>query len=274
MEPYWELIRKIITESDVVLEILDARFIELSRNERAEELIEEIGRPVIFVINKTDLAKKDTISKNLEKLKERGYVVSISAKKRNSARLLLYVIKKVFGEHGKQYSPAIEKFGPKLKYREAKGEIVVGVVGYPNVGKSSIINMLSHKKKVMVSKKAGTTHGIHWIRATKEIKLIDTPGVIPLTREDEIRYGLIGARDIESLKDPELVAYAVIKLFLKENKKKEFEKFYDIIMPDSPEEVIDNIAERKKFLMKGGKFDENKVYDLIVRDWQQGRLRL
>ena len=55
MEPYWDLIRRIITESDLVLEILDARLVELSRNERVEELIEEVGKPVIFVVNKSDL---------------------------------------------------------------------------------------------------------------------------------------------------------------------------------------------------------------------------
>jgi hypothetical protein len=48
-------------------------------------------------------------------------------------------------------------------YRVAKGDIIVGVVGYPNVGKSSVINALTFKKKAKVSTKAGTTHGVHWI---------------------------------------------------------------------------------------------------------------
>lgn len=56
MEPYWDLIKRIINESDIVLEILDARLVELSRNEEVEKLIEEVGRPVIFVVNKRDLA--------------------------------------------------------------------------------------------------------------------------------------------------------------------------------------------------------------------------
>ena len=61
MEPYWDLIRRIITESDLVLEILDARLVELSRNEKVEELIEEVGKPVIFVVNKSDLVSRESL---------------------------------------------------------------------------------------------------------------------------------------------------------------------------------------------------------------------
>ena len=84
--------------------------------------------------------------------------------------------------------------------------------------KSSIINSLAHKKKAKVGKKPGTTHGIHWISIGDNMKLIDSPGVIPLTRDDEIRYGLIGARDNDKLKNPEIVSNAIIKLLLKKNK--------------------------------------------------------
>jgi hypothetical protein len=268
-ERYWDLIERIITESDLVLEILDARLVELSRNEEVEKLIKEVGRPVIFVINKSDLVSKDSLRKQVKKLRMRGEVVFVSTKK-NNVKILLYAIKKVFKKYGKS-----EKvFEEKPRYREARADIVVGVVGYPNVGKSSIINALAHKKKSKVSKKAGTTHGIHWIRATDEIKLIDSPGVIPLDREDEIRYGLIGARDSERLKNPELVAHALIKLFQQKTKKR-FNEFYKIEMNHkSPEEVVEEIGRRKGHLLKGGRVDENRTVSMIVRDWQQGRLRL
>lgn len=272
-EPYWDLIKRIITESDLVLEVLDARLVELSRNEEVERLIKEVGRPMIFVINKSDLVSDESVKQQADKLKEIGEVIFISAKNKESGKILLYTIKKVFNKYGKREIEVRDKFAPKPKYREAKADVVVGVLGYPNVGKSSIINMLAHKKKVKVSKKSGTTHGIHWININQEIKIIDSPGVIPLQKEDEIRYGLIGAKDTEALKNPEIVAYAVIKLFLQKNKQA-FEEFYKIEMSSNPEDVINKIAEKKAFLLKGGIFDENRVIMTIVRDWQQGRLRL
>lgn len=274
MEPYWDLIKRIVTESDLVLMVLDARMIELSRNEQVEEIIKEVGRPVIFVVNKSDLTSHDKIKRHTEKIKEKGEVVLFSAKKPGSAKLLHYFIKKVFKKYGKREMPQRDKYSPKPKYREALGDIVVGVLGYPNVGKSSIINALSHRKKVKVSKKAGTTHGIHWVKATNEIKLIDSPGVIPLKKDDEIRYGLIGARDIEKLKDPEVVSNAIIKLFLQHNKNA-LENFYQIeIKSDDPKEITQQIADKKRFLLKGGILDEYRAQSLIVRDWQQGRLIL
>lgn len=287
IEPYWELIKRIIHESDIVLEILDARLIELSRNEEVEKLIKEQNRPFIFVINKADLANIKELKENVTALNEIAPAIYVSAKNRKSIKILLYNIKKLFKEHGKRPITIKKKGDPKIKYREAKADIVIGVLGYPNVGKSSIINSLCHKKKVQVSKKAGTTHGIHWIKLDDEIKLIDSPGVIPLKNPnnsqgletDEIRYGLIGAKDNERLKNPDLVADAIIKYAIKKNKRS-FEKFYNL---DLAEEDINNlntyelilkIAEKKHFLLKGGVPDENRAVAMIVRDWQEGKLRV
>jgi len=280
IEPYWNSIRQIITESDLVLEVLDARLVELSRNEEVEKLIQEIGRPVIFVANKSDLANKNDVKEQVRKLQDQGkYVVFVSTKNKKTTRLLLYLIKKVFKIYGKREVPTRKKGEPRTTHRVAKADIVVSVLGYPNVGKSSLINALCHKKKVQVSKKAGTTHGVHWIRLNEEIKLIDSPGVIPLQREDEVRYGLIGARDNETLKNPDIVAYAVIKYFMKKNKKA-FERHYDIeisedeLKNEDAYSIILKVAEKRHFLLKGGVPDENRACTLILRDWQEGKLRI
>jgi ribosome biogenesis GTPase A len=273
-EAYWDVIRRIIIESDLVLEVLDARLVELSRNEEVERLIKEVGRPMIFVVNKCDLVSKESLKKQVKELRKSGDVVFVSTKKKGGSKVLLYQIKKVFKKYGKRYVPPKNKFTPKAEYREARANIVVGILGYPNVGKSSIINALAHKKKVKVSKRSGTTHGVHWINVTQDIKLLDSPGVIPLVKEDEIRYGLIGARDTEALKNPELVAHAVIKLFLKKNKKA-LEEFYKIdIENEDVEDIVGQLALKKGFLLKGGKADKHRLVMIIVRDWQQGRLRL
>ncbi len=274
MEPYWDSIKRIIIESDIVLEILDARLVELSRNEEVERLIKEIKRPVIFVINKSDLVSKQSIREQIERLKQEGEVVFVSSENKQSAKILTSKIKQVFEIYGKRDMRKKLMGKPTPEYREAKGEIVVGVLGYPNVGKSSIINMLAHRKKAKVSKKAGTTHGIHWIKASDEIKLIDSPGVIPLKKDDNIKYGLIGAKDTERLKDSEIVADSIIKLFMKNNKKA-FCDFYGVrAEKEDYDSIINQLGKKKSFLIKGGRIDENRTAVLIVKDWQQGRLRM
>ena len=301
-EPYWDLVKRIITESDVVLEVLDARLVELSRNEEVERLIKEVGRPLIFVINKSDLTDKKKLNKIVEELNKKGEVVFLSAKEKGSWKILLGRIRQVFAKHGKREKVERGKFAPKEKYREAIGEMVVGVLGYPNVGKSSIINQLAHKKKIQVSKKAGTTHGVHWIRASDEIKLIDSPGVIPLKKDDEVRYALIGARNADRLKEPDVVADAVIDMFWRTDRGA-LAKFYDIDLKDVSEyeeevdkevvgkdgkielkkekrmradsyDVLSKVAERKRYLLKGGLLDINRAAVLVITDWQHGKLNL
>ncbi|MEK6914239.1 MAG: GTPase [Nanoarchaeota archaeon] len=274
MEAYWDLIKRIIIESDLVLEILDARLIEVSRNEEIENLVKEIGRPLLFVVNKSDLVNRNILKKQILDLKKEGDVVFVSAKKPKDVKVILYAIKKIFKIYGKR-EKVIHLENKKFKIREAKADIVVGILGYPNVGKSSIINALAHKRKVNVTKKAGTTHGIHWVKISNEIKIIDSPGVIPLKEnklEDEIKYGLIGART-DKLRNPEELAHIIIKLFFKNNPKN-FEDFYGVQISEDVENVVEKIGMMKSYLVRGGLVDEYRTCLDIVRDWQNGRLNL
>lgn len=286
MEPYWTVIKQIVRESDIVLEILDARAVELSRNEQLEKIIKEIGRPRIYVLNKSDLTNKKDLEKAIDKLShERDisseYIVFFSNRKKSTIKNLLTKIRQVFSKHGKRQDydenkPIIEK-----PYREARGDIVIGVVGYPNVGKSSVINALSFKQKAKVSSKAGTTHGVHWITANNEIKLIDSPGVIPLgTYVEESRLGLIAARNPEKLKDPENVAVKIIELFIENNKLNKIEQFYNTKFSDEIKNeknaclFLEAISIAKHHLKKGGVPDDTRTSFNLIKDWQTGRLRL
>ena len=138
MEAYWDLIGRIIKESDLVLEVLDARLVELSRNNLVEEMVEEIGRPMLFVINKSDLVSKKSLKEQVRELKKKGDVIFVSSKRPKDVKVLLYAIKKIFKKHGKREKTIRQVGDPKIKTREAKAEIVVGVLGYPNVGNERV----------------------------------------------------------------------------------------------------------------------------------------
>lgn len=274
--PYWDLIKRIIVESDILLEVIDARMVGLSRNEEVENLIKEIGRPVIYVVNKSDLVKKEDLREQLGQFGE-DKVIFVSNKDKASYKILLYTIRKEFKKNGKRVLPTDTGTAEGYKFRLPSAEIVVGVLGYPNVGKSSIINGLAHKKKVKVSKKAGTTHGMHWIRVSEDIKVIDSPGVIPLKTDDDLRYGLIGARDIDKIRDLDSVSYGIIKMFMKNNKKS-FEKYFDIKIDEEEKEdvdlIVEKIGKRKGYMQTGGSVDENRVFTNIIKSWQDGKLRI
>jgi ribosome biogenesis GTPase A len=154
-------------------------------------------------------------------------------------------------------------------------------VGYPNVGKSSVINAVGFTHKAIVSSKAGTTHGVHWISAGKEIKFIDTPGVIPIgSYVDEARLGIIAAKNPEKLKDPEAVATIIINKFLEDEKISRFEELYRIKIPEEMKQeknasrILEFLSIEKHHLKKGGLPDETRTALNLVKDWQEGKLKL
>ena len=251
IKPYWKVIEEIIDESDVVLEVLDARMVNLSRSEEIESLVKSKNKDLIFILNKADLANIKVIEKYKKLLKKEAYCYVVSSINRNSIRKLR--------DH-------------LLKLSKNQEFMRIGVLGYPNTGKSSIINALVRRKKAPISSRAGTTHGQQWIKLSNNVRIIDSPGVIPLKQNDELRYALIGSRNPEKIKNLDLVAHEIIKLF-KENNN--LQKHYKIdIESNNPEQIIEEIGRKKGFIKKGNEIDEVRVTMKIIRDWQSGKLRL
>jgi ribosome biogenesis GTPase A len=279
MVDYWKDIRQIIKESDVVVVVLDARLVDVSRNSEIERIIAELGKPMIYALNKSDLVTKEILEISVDKLHDETHlpVVYTSKNKKNTIRNLITWIKRVFNEGGKAEREEFDKFTPKVerKHRVAKGEIVVGILGYPNVGKSSLINSMTFKKKAKVSSKAGTTHGLQWLSSNYGVKFIDSPGVIPLRHMDEGKLGLIASKNPEKLKEPDLVAMKIIEMFISLNKKA-LEKFYNFEINEelNSVEILDEISKAKAHLKKGAEPDTSRTSIMIVRDWQTGKLKL
>ena len=148
--------------------------------------------------------------------------------------------------------------------------MTIGVVGYPNTGKSSVINYLVGKKSARTSPVAGFTRGIQWIKLSRNFKLIDTPGVIPLQERSEADLAMKAT--LTSIQDPETVAVQLISTILQKNKKL-LEKKYSIKPKQKPEEVLEQIAEAKKKLKKKGELDIESAARMVINDWQKGKLK-
>jgi ribosome biogenesis GTPase A len=249
--PYWKVIEKIVDESDVVLEILDARMPELSRNDQLESLINRKEKKLIFILNKSDLTSEKILRKKFRDLNKINQTFIVSSKKKiGTKRLRNYI----------------------LKLSKEKERLKIGIVGYPNTGKSSVINSLVLMKKAQVTSKAGTTHGQQWINLKNKVQIIDSPGIIPVKQDDEVRLALIGSKNVEKLKEVEIVAQTIINLFLNKDRLNNFYKIN--LKSDNPEEFIEEIGRTKGFISKGNKIDFSRTCIQIIRDWQSGKLRL
>ena len=240
---FWLIVNVVIKESDVVLEILDARFIDETRNIEIEEKIEQQGKKLIHVVNKIDLIDKETIK---EKLKELSNPVFVASKERLGITILR----------------------DKILQLGQRENIVVGVVGYPNTGKSSVINALAGGRKAKTSSISGFTRAIQKIKASNRIMLLDTPGVYPFEEKDEIKHVLIGAKNPEQIKEPDLAAMSLIKAL-----NGRVEKHYGVDVDEDYEVTLENIAKKMHKFRKGGIPDVDTASKMIIKDWQTGKIR-
>ncbi|MFA5485049.1 MAG: GTPase [Candidatus Pacearchaeota archaeon] len=245
---YWGVVNNSLKNSDVILLILDARIPEESRNKEVLRKANEMQKKVVFVFNKCDLISKE----NLNVLKEK-YTDSffISATKKDSLRRL----KSYLINLGKDIKPSLR----------------ISLIGYPNVGKSSILNILAPKTRAKVSSKSGTTKKIQWIREG-DLRFMDTPGVIPRS-DSKIRVGITASKDAHKLKNPDKVAYEIIRVLRKQNLEI-FKKFYkiDFEKKDSDYNILLKIGKKKNYVLKGGEIDENRTVTQIISDWQKGKM--
>ena len=247
------LILKIIQDSDIILEILDARFIEETRNLEIEEQIKEKDKKLIYVLNKSDLLL------NQEKKINLSPSILVSCKKRRDIKKLRDLIK--------IFSKKIKKpFGEK---------IIIGIIGYPNTGKSSLINLLIGKSSAGVGSEAGFTKGIQKLKLDENILILDSPGVIPETqyshteKEKISKQTIAGGRSYSQVKDPEIVVAKIISSY-----PKILEKFYNIQANGDSEILIEELGRKKGFLKKGGLVDEDRTAKYILRDWQTGEIKI
>jgi len=252
MTSYKILVKDVIKKADVLLEVIDARFPDETRNSEVEREIVRLNKPFIIVINKCDLVSKEKLEKTKARLSKIAPTIFVSSKDRSGTTMLRHQI---------------------LASACIKGrDILVGTLGYPNVGKSSVINGVTGRHRASTSPISGHTKGVQHVDAGSRIMFIDTPGVIPFDEKDEYIQGFLGVKDVTHLKDHVGVALKIIEKILAENKSA-LEAFYKITVEnESAYDVLELIGKQCNFLQKKGEVDETRTATRIINDWQNGLL--
>lgn len=150
-----------------------------------------------------------------------------------------------------------------------KKQISVGFVGYPNTGKSSIINTLKKKKVCKVAPIAGETKVWQYISLMRRIYLIDCPGIVPIgmgdTETATILKGVVRVENVEAPSEhiPALMARV---------KPEYLRQTYNLKSWKDHEDFLSQLAHRMGKLLKGGDADLDTCAKMVINDWVRGKI--
>uniref|UniRef100_A0A8C1AZ51 Nucleolar GTP-binding protein 2 n=1 Tax=Cyprinus carpio carpio TaxID=630221 RepID=A0A8C1AZ51_CYPCA len=250
----WGELYKVIDSSDVIIQVLDARDPLGTRSQSIESYLkkEKPWKHLIFVLNKCDLIPTWVTKRWVAVLSQEYPTLAFHASLTNS-----------FGKGS--LIQLLRQFG---KLHSDKKQISIGFIGYPNVGKSSVINTLRSKKVCNVAPLAGETKVWQYITLMRRIFLIDCPGVVYPSEDSETDIVLKGVVQVEKIRNPEDHIGAVL-----ERAKAEYiQKTYRIPSWSSAEDFLEKLAFRTGKLLKGGEPDLSTVSKMVLNDWQRGRI--
>lgn len=252
-------LKELINLVDVVIEVLDARIPESSVYPDIKKLLGE--KPRLIVLNKADLVDENALKQWITRLQETTEfpVIASCASKNND---ISTIVNKV-----------IELSKPRIDKLVAKGLLPrparVIVVGMPNVGKSSIINKLIRKGKTKVGAKAGVTRQQQWVRVNPKIDLLDTPGIIPLKQEDQIKAGKLAMVNSvsENAYENEEVARELLEI-LEIKYPEKVKDYYNL----QDEITLENIANSRNWIVKNSEPDVTRTAVMVLTDFRSGRI--
>jgi ribosome biogenesis GTPase A len=243
---------------DVVIEVRDSRILMSSKHPKIEKWVE--GKSHILVCNRIDAISSTVKTQWMRWFTEQERMAYFTDAQAGKGMVDLLKAAQVAGE----------KVNERRKGRGMLPRPVRAVVvGFPNVGKSALINRLLKKKVVASANKPGVTRQLRWIRISDEIELLDTPGVIPpLLHDQEAALKLAICDDIgQAAYDNVLVAAEAVDLLIKLNAKLSSRYVIDPATVTSGIEYIHEVAALNKF-----QGDLDKVARLILYDFRKGKL--
>ncbi|XP_023231079.1 nucleolar GTP-binding protein 2-like [Centruroides sculpturatus] len=250
----WNELYKVIDSSDVVIQVLDARNPLGTRSQHVENFLrkEKPHKHLIFVLNKCDLVPTWVTQRWVTVLSSEYPTMAFHSSLTNP-----------FGK-----GALIDLLRQFAKLHQDKKQISVGFIGYPNVGKSSIINTLRSKKVCNVAPIAGETKVWQYITLMRRIYLIDCPGVVYPSDDSDVEVVLKGVVRVENIQTPA----DYIEEVLNRVKEEYIQKTYLIDSWINSEDFLKKLALRTGKLLKGGEPDIPTVAKMVLNDFQRGKL--
>ena len=248
--------RKHITQSlkivDGIIEIVDARIPRSSENPMLHEIIGD--KPLLKLLNKADLADADITSDWIEHYRNTG--VDCEAVRKDQPGTIHEAVQRHF--------KAIRKRRPPTRLM---------IVGIPNVGKSTLLNIIADRKIAKVGNEPAVTKGQQEIYLSKDVCLIDTPGILWPKLEDQqaaYKLAITGAIKNTAL-EIEDIAIEAASIFAHYYPHRIKERFEIDVSGHTPQSLLEAMGRKRGCLRKGG-VDFNKAGEMLLNEIRSGKL--
>jgi nuclear GTP-binding protein len=275
---YLSTLRKVIDTSDIILQVLDARDPMGTRIHPSieETILSHYDKKMILVLNKIDLIPKEAVSGWLNFLRRSRPTVAMKCGtniKENVGREV-----DCNGALSSSSGVGVEGLLGLLKnYSRTSGGggktcVTVGIIGYPNVGKSSILNTLKRSRAVGVSPRPGFTTTMQEVVLDRNLRLVDSPGVVfdDTANVNGAECMLRNCVDADSVEDPIPAVEALLKRCTTESLMMTYS------IPAFPKGdvmiFLAMIAKRNGKVLKGGIPDKNMAARGVLKDWNSGKI--
>lgn len=256
---YFVEFKKVIQDSDIVLQVLDCRDPLGSRDPSTEHWIQQCGpeKKLVFVLNKIDLVPKENAQAWLKYLRNEYPTVPFCQSQ-----------KQIFVDG---LLGALKSYSKRPQVEGKKASIVVGVIGFPNVGKSSLINSLKREKACAVGSTPGLTKRSQLVHLDGSLKLLDSPGIVFSAAETAGIASDLTLRNClrpEQLEDP----IAPVGLILQKCPKDKLLSIYSIADFSNATEFLSLVAKKYGKLLKGGVPNVVAAAKIVLQDWNSGKV--
>ncbi|XP_062522598.1 guanine nucleotide-binding protein-like 3 homolog [Corticium candelabrum] len=278
---YVKEFKKVVDAADVILEVLDARDPLGCRCPQVEEAVFASGpnKRLVLLLNKIDLVPSDNVKDWLKYLRHEYPTVAFKASTQQQRQNLsqskvstslassdLLASSRCLGA-----DTLMKLLSNYCRNAGVKTAIRVGIVGFPNVGKSSVINSLKRSRACMVGAIPGVTKAMQEVHLDKHVKLLDCPGIVMASGKglDQATAVLRNCIKVEDVVDP----VSPVEVIIQRCQRDQVMEQYGIPEYGDVGEFLSHLALRKGKLRKGGIPDMAAAARSLLQDWNSGRFR-